>query len=79
VLQSDELSALSTVIIAPTSTAAASSWLRPEVEIDGRRTRVLVEQVVAVDPARLSAPVGALRRAEVEDVDRALRIVLGLS
>jgi len=79
VLQADELVALSTVIVAPTSTAAAPSWLRPEVEIAERTTRVLVEQLVAVDPSRLGSPAGALRRAEMDDVDRALRAVLGLT
>jgi mRNA interferase MazF len=79
VLQADELAALSTVIIAPTSTAAASSWLRPEVEIAGRMTRVLVEQLIAVDSSRLGSPAGALRRAEMDDIDRALRVVLGLT
>ncbi len=79
ILQADELEALSTVIVAPTSTSAAHSWLRPEVEVAGRATRVLVEHLKAVDRARLGAPAGALRRREVEDIDTALRLVLGLT
>jgi mRNA interferase MazF len=79
VLQADELLALSTVIIAPTSTRALAASFRPEVEIDGERTRVLVEQIGAVDPSRLGQSHGLLARDELGDVDRALAVVLGLS
>lgn len=79
VLQADELEALSTVIIAPTSTSTAPSWLRPEIRVKGMPTRVLVEHMKAVDVSRLGHPAGALRRAELEEVDRALRLVLGLT
>jgi mRNA interferase MazF len=78
VLQADELLALSTVIIAPTSTSALPASFRPEVAIDGQRTRVLVEQIGAVDPSRLGESHGLLARDELHDVDRALAIVLGL-
>jgi mRNA interferase MazF len=79
VLQADELISLSTVIVAPTSTRALPASFRPEVEIDGARTRVLVEQLGAVDPSRLGESQGLLARNELHDVDRALAIVLGLS
>jgi len=79
VLQTDELLALSTVIIAPTSTHALPASFRPEVEIEGTRTRVLVEQIGAVDPSRLGESHGLLARRELHDVDRALAIVLGLT
>jgi mRNA interferase MazF len=79
VLQADELLALSTVIIAPTSTHALPASFRPEVEIEGTRTRVLVEQIGAVDPSRLGESHGLLGRYELNDVDRALAIVLGLT
>jgi len=79
VLQTDELLALSTVIIAPTSTHALPASFRPEVEIEGTRTRVLVEQIGAVDPSRLGESHGLLARHELHDVDRALAIVLGLT
>ena len=78
VLQADELLALSTVIIAPTSTHALPASFRPEVEIDGTRTRVLVEQIGAVDPSRLGESHGLLARNELRDVDRALAVVVGL-
>lgn len=78
VLQADELLVLSTVIIAPTSTHALPASFRPEVEIDGTRTRVLVEQIGAVDPSRLGESRGLLARNELRDVDRALAAVVGL-
>jgi mRNA interferase MazF len=79
VLQADELLALSTVLIAPTSTHALPASFRPEVEIEGARTRVLVEQIGAVDPSRLGESQGLLGRDELHGVDRALAIVLGLT
>jgi mRNA interferase MazF len=79
VLQADELLALSTVIVAPTSTRALPASFRPEVQIDRERTRVLVEQLGAVDPSRLGESRGLLARDELHDLDRALAIVLGLT
>jgi len=38
------------VIIAPTSTGRRAASSRPEIEIDGTRTRVLVEQLTVIDP-----------------------------
>jgi mRNA interferase MazF len=79
VLQADDLLALSTVIVAPTSTQALPASFRPEVKIRGRQTRVLVEQLGAVDPSRLGRSAGLLERQELAAVDDALGVVLGLS
>lgn len=80
VLQVEDLAALSTWIVAPTSTGRRAASFRPEVEIDGVRTRVLVEQVTAVDPeVRLGERVGRLAPHEMADVDDALAVVLGLA
>ena len=80
VLQVEDLAALSTWIVAPTSTGRRAASFRPEVEIDGVRTRVLVEQVTAVDPeVRLGERVGRLAPHEMADVDAALAVVLGLA
>src|SRR5664279_5008341 len=54
VVQSDFL-ALSTWLVAPTSTSALAASFRPEVELPGGLTRVLVEQTTAVDSRRLGA------------------------
>ena len=77
VVQSDLL-ALSTWLVAPTSTSALAASFRPEVELLGRQTRVLVEQTAAVDPQRLGEVAGRLGNEEMRQVDAALRLVLGL-
>lgn len=77
VVQSDLLP-LSTVLVAPTSTAARAASFRPEVVVGQRRTRVLVEQTAAVDPTRLGEHAGRLSSAEMRQVDAALRVVLSL-
>ncbi len=56
VVQSDQFP-LSNWLVAPTSTSSNPASFRPEVEIDGRATRVLAEQTAAVDPSRLGASV----------------------
>lgn len=77
VLQSDDLP-LSTWIVAPTSTGRRAASFRPEIEIDGTPTRVMVEQTSVVDPqARLGEFVGRLDHAEMRAVDTALQTVLG--
>jgi mRNA interferase MazF len=78
VLQASELE-LSTVIVAPTSTKALETSFRPEIQVAGRRTRVLTEQIRTVDRRRLGEPVGRLTWEELDGVDRALETVLGLA
>ena len=77
VVQSDQLP-LSTWLVAPTSTSARPASFRPEVEINGRTTRVLPEQTTAVDPGRLGDSFGHLTFEELRHVDAALRLVLDL-
>ncbi|HMR49917.1 MAG TPA: type II toxin-antitoxin system PemK/MazF family toxin [Arachnia sp.] len=78
VLQSDDLP-LSTWVIAPTSTGRRAASFRPEIEIHGVKTRVLVEQLTVVDPeARLGEFAGRLDAHELAAVDTALRAVLAL-
>lgn len=77
VVQSDLLP-LSTWLVAPTSTSARPATFRPQVEVQGRLTRVLAEQTAAVDPSRLGDSVGYLTLDELREVDAALRIVLSL-
>lgn len=78
VLQVDDLLALSTVIVAPTSTAAQPASFRPEIHVRGKSTRLLVDQLRAVDRGRLGRAAGTLSRPELERVDDAVAIVLGL-
>ncbi|MDA8284553.1 MAG: type II toxin-antitoxin system PemK/MazF family toxin, partial [Actinomycetota bacterium] len=58
VVQADEFLPRSVVIVAPTSRSARPASFRPEVEIAGESTRVLVEQIGAVDATRLGDIVG---------------------
>jgi mRNA interferase MazF len=78
IVQSDALMRLSTVLIAPTSTAARPASFRPEIEINGSTTRVLVEQTGAVDVSRLGDHEGHLTVEEQWGVDLALDTVLDL-
>lgn len=78
VVQSDALP-LSTLLVAPTSTAAQPASFRPEVVIAGRPTRVLVEQTTAVDPSRLGETLEHLDGNEIIHLDRALSDVFGLA
>lgn len=78
VVQSDDLP-LSTWIIAPTSTGRRSASFRPEIAVNGSKTRVMVEQLTVIDPqARLGDFAGRLSSAEMRVVDAALQAVLAL-
>jgi mRNA interferase MazF len=78
ILQSDTLP-ISTVIAAPTSASARDSSYRPEIQLMGRRTKVLIEQMRCVDPEqRLGRKVGKISFDELAGIDRAVKLVLGL-
>lgn len=78
IVQADELLPRSVVLVAPTSRSARSASFRPEIDVAGDATRVLVEQVGAVDVRRLGALSGHLSREELWGIDDALMTVLGL-
>jgi mRNA interferase MazF len=78
IVQADALLGLSTGLIAPTSRSAAAATFRPEVKIDGQTTRVLIEQLRAVDLQRLGEVAGRLSASEQRAVDDTLELVLGL-
>lgn len=78
VVQADEFLPRSVVIVAPTSRSARPATFRPEAEIEGETTRVLVEQIGALDARRLGDLVGHLTHEELWGVDEALFILLGL-
>lgn len=77
VLQSDDLP-LSTVLVAPTSTAARPTIFRPLVLMGGQETLVLVEQATAIDQQRLGRFVGSLTYDELKNIEDALRLVFAL-
>ncbi len=79
VVQAEELLPRTVVLVAPTSQSARAASFRPEVVVAGEPTRVLAEQVGAVDAQRLGRRVGRLTADELWSVDEALATVLGLS
>ena len=79
VVQSDSFLPRSVVLVAPTSTSAKPASFRPEIEVEGTATRVLVEQVGAVDVTRLSDLAGHLSPEEQWGLDAALLTVFGLN
>lgn len=78
VVQADEFLPRSVVIVAPTSRSARAASFRPEAEIAGATTRVLVEQIGAIDAQRLGELAGHLSREEMWGIDEALVAVLDL-
>lgn len=68
----------SVVTVAPTSASARPSLTRPEAEIDGRKCRILLEQMLAVDVNKLSNWIGVLDDDEMDALDDALRLYHGL-
>ena len=78
VVQATEFLPRSVVIVAPTSKSARAASFRPEADVVGEPTRVLVEQIGAVDSARLGDLVGHLTAEEMWGIDDALLTILGL-
>lgn len=78
VVQADELLELSTVLVAPTSRSAAPATFRPLIEVSQTSTRVLADQLRVVDLQSVAGTLGHLTRAELESVDEALALILGL-
>jgi mRNA interferase MazF len=78
IVQANEFLPRSAVLVAPTSLSARAASFRPEIELLGKTTRVLVEQVGAIDASRLAEPVGRITPEQQWGIDEALLTVLGL-
>lgn len=78
IVQADDLFALSTVVVCPTSTAAPAASFHPEIALGDEPTRVLCEMVGAIDVRNLGRQEGHLDHDELRDIDDALLLVLGL-
>jgi mRNA interferase MazF len=78
IVQADDLLALSTVVICPTSRSAFAASFHPEVTVQQQSTQVLCEMVGAVDAYALGQHVGHLARDELRAVEDALLLVLDL-
>lgn len=70
---------LSTVVVVPFSSSARPDDIHPETTIAGTRTRAMVEQVQAVDKAKLREKLGSLAGETIMDlIDQQLRYLLAL-
>lgn len=78
IVQADDLLALSTIVVCPTSTSTPGASFHPEIHIAEEPTRVMCEMVGAVDAGALGARVAHLTLAEIRSVDEALELVLAL-
>jgi mRNA interferase MazF len=78
IVQANELLPRSVVLVAPTSLSARAASFRPEIDLLGKTTRVLVEQVGAIDTTRLGDLVGRVSPEQQWGIDEALLTVLGL-
>ena len=78
IVQADAMLGLSTALVAPTSRSALGASFRPEVKLGGESTRVMVEQLRALDVRRLDDFAGRLGLEEMREVDEALSLVLAL-
>lgn len=71
-------SPLSVATVVPASTSAGHSIHRPELEIDGRRTRLLVDQIRSIDVDYVvGEPVDYLTRDQLAEVELAVAHYLG--
>ena len=78
IVQADDLLALSTIVICPTSQSTPPASFHPEVSIGDTSTRVMCEMVGAIDARALGKQVAHLRLDEMRSIDDALLLVLDL-
>ena len=79
IVQADDLLALSTIVICPTSASTPPASFHPEVSVGEEPTRVMCEMVGAVDARVLGKQVGHLALEEMRSVEDALLLVLDLA
>ena len=78
IVQADDLLALSSVVVCPTSTSTPGATFHPEVTIGEEPTRVMCELVGAIDARFLADQVAHLTFGELRSVDDGLELVLDL-
>jgi mRNA interferase MazF len=78
IVQADDLLALSTLVICPTSRSAFAASFHPEVTVEDQPTQVLCEMVGAIDARALGERAGHLTHNELRAVEDALLLVLDL-
>jgi mRNA interferase MazF len=71
---------LARVIVMPLTSSTARVYPGEAlVTVAGQQSKVMADQIMAADKARLSNLVGALSKADMQAVEDALRVQLGLS
>jgi mRNA interferase MazF len=78
IVQADDLLALSTVVVCPTSRSAVPASFHPEISINSQPTQVLCEMVGAIDSRTLGEQSGHLTVEEMRSVEDALLLTLDL-
>ena len=78
IVQADDLLALSTILICPTSTSTPPASFHPEIVVGEESPRVMCEMVGPVDARVLGEHMGHLGLDEMRSVDDALELVLDL-
>ena len=78
IVQADDLLALSTIVVCPTSTSTPPASFHPEVRIGDEQTRIMCEMVGAVDARALGRRIAHLTLDELRNVDDALELILDL-
>ena len=78
IVQANDLLALSTIVICPTSQSTPPASFHPEISVGEASTRVMCEMISAVDARALGEQVGHLTLDEMRDIDDALTLVLDL-
>ena len=48
------------------------------VELDGRQSKAMADQIMAADKKRLKGPLGMLSRAAMDDVEQAIKLHFGM-
>lgn len=79
IVQAHGMAHWSTVLVAPLSTSALRSSFRPPLDLAGRETVVLADQVQPLDADRLGKRLGSLSADQMIEVDVALKKVFGLA
>lgn len=78
IVQADDLLALSTIVVCPTSQSTPPASFHPDVIVDGDSTRVMCEMVGVVDARALGDHVAHLTYDEMLSIDEGLTLVLDL-
>lgn len=79
VVQANDLLALSTIAICPTSSSAPPASFHPEIHLGEEPTQVLCEMIGAVDTRAIGKQVAHLSLDDLQAVDEGLQLVLDLS